>query len=73
MLTSRKEARARVKAIKTYEELKSHVDSLNLTDEEKEIALMVYAKGWTRQKIAMETGYSVRQIARKIAKINDKI
>lgn len=73
MLTSRKEARARVKAIKTFDELKRHVDSLNLTDEEKEIALMVYAKGWTRQKIAMETGYSVRQIARKIAKINDKI
>lgn len=73
MLTSRKEARARVKAIKTFDELKRHVDSLNLTDEEKEIALMVYAKGWTRQKIAIETGYSVRQIARKIAKINDKI
>lgn len=59
-------------AVKTVEELKACIDALNLTDEEREIAMMVYSKGWTRQKIAMETGYSVRQVARKIAKINDK-
>lgn len=27
--------------------------------------------GWTRQKIALETGYSVRQISRKLAKLHD--
>ena len=72
MRKNRKEARDRLMAVKTVEELKAYIDALNLTDEEREIAMMVYSKGWTRQKIAMETGYSVRQVARKIAKINDK-
>ncbi len=73
MRADRKAAREFVKGIKTREDLEKYLDMLNLTDEEREIAFMLFSKGWTRAKIALETGYSEGQIKRKICKIYDRM
>ncbi len=71
MHKSRKAARDKIQACKTNDEFEEWLSMLRITDDVREIARMVYIKGWTRQKIAMETGYSVRQVSRKIAKLHD--
>lgn len=73
MQKNRREARERLKAIKTVAELREYIDSLNLSDEERDIAMMFYHRGWTCNKISLETGYSLRQVTRKLAKIADKL
>lgn len=73
MLKRRREARDLARSLKTVDELERLIESINVTDDEREIARMVFEKGWTRQKIANETGYSRRQVDRKIAKIHDRI
>ena len=73
MRPDRKAARDEVGKIKTREDLRNYLDLLNLTDEEREIAWMIFAHGWSRAKIAMEVGYSERQVKRKVAKIYDKL
>lgn len=73
MRADRKAARDFVKSIKTKAELDAYINMLNLTDEERDIARMIFGKGWSRTRIAMETGYSERQINRKICKIYDRM
>lgn len=73
MRPDRKAAREAVGKIKTREDLRNYLDLLNLTDEEREIAWMILANGWSRTKIAMEIGYSEHQVKRKVAKIYDKL
>lgn len=73
MRTDRKAARDFVKSIKTKNELDSYLNMLNLTDEEREIARMMFGNGWTRTRIAMETGYSEAQVKRKICRIYDRM
>lgn len=73
MRPDRKAAREAVGKIKTREDLRNYLDLLNLTDEEREIAWMIFANGWSRAKIAMEIGYFEHQVKRKVAKIYDKL
>lgn len=71
MRPSRKQARDKIANCRTNEEFEEWLQMLRISDDVREIARMVYIKGWTRQKIAMETGYSVRQVSRKLAKLHD--
>lgn len=73
MNPKRKAARDRLFAIKTKAELVELIESLNITDEEREIAVMVLSRGWSYTKISFETGYSVRHIARKMEKVYSKL
>lgn len=73
MNPKRKAARDRLLAIKTKAELVELIEALNITDEERDIAVMVLSRGWSYTKISMETGYSVRHIARKMEKVYSKL
>lgn len=73
MKAERRAARDFVKGINTKAELDDYLNMLNLTDEERTIARMMFGNGWTRAKIALETGYSEPQIKRKIRKIYDRM
>lgn len=73
MRENRRAARKRLREMSTVQELRNHIESLNISEQEKEIALMFYEKGWTCSKIALETDYSLRQVTRKLAKIADKM
>lgn len=73
MRADRKAAREFVKSIKTRRELEEYLNMLNLSTEERTIAMMIFAEGWSRRKIAFETGYSEDQIKRKIVKIYSKM
>ena len=73
MRADRKHARDYVKSIKTKAELDSYLNMLNLTDEEREIARLMFGRGWSRTQIAMELGYSETQIKRKIVRIYDRM
>lgn len=73
MNPKRKAARDKLMAIKTKAELVELIESLNITDEERDIAVMVLSRGWSYTKISLETGYSVRHIARKMEKVYSKL
>lgn len=73
MKPDRKAARDFVKSINTRSDLEQYLDMLNLTDEEHEIAMLLFGKGYSRTRIAIETGYSEYQIQRNIARIYDRI
>lgn len=73
MKPNRKAARELANSIKTRDDLKAYIDMLNLREEEREIAMMIFGNGWSRAKIAMETGYSEHQVKRKVARIYDKM
>lgn len=73
MRSDRKAARDFVKSIKTKTELDAYLNMLNLTDEERTIARMMFGNGWSRTRIAFETGYSEDQLKRKICRIYDRM
>lgn len=71
MLKNRKEARDRVQKMRTVDEFEEFISALKVTEEDREIARMVFLKGWTRQKIAFEMNMSTRTVNKRIAKIYD--
>jgi hypothetical protein len=73
MKRSRKEARDKLQSIRTVEELKDYLDTLVLTDDQKQVALYALVKGWSRQQISMETGYSIRQVGKMLEKVYDRM
>lgn len=73
MKADRKAAREFAKGIKTREDLENYVNMLNLREDERKIAMMLFGDGWTRAKIALETGYSESQVKRKVARIYDRM
>lgn len=73
MRASRSAARRKIRDVRTRAELDEVLEMLNLTDSEREIARMVYGRGYTLTQVSMETGYSVRQVSRKLAKIQDRM
>jgi DNA-binding NarL/FixJ family response regulator len=73
MKPSRKEAREFLKSMKTREELIEYLNMLNITDEQRDVAYYALAKGWSRQHISLETGYSLRQIERMLTRVYDKM
>lgn len=73
MRASRSAAREKIKSVRTRAELDEVLEMLNLTDAERDIARMVYGKGYTLTQVSMQTGYSVRQVSRKLAKVQDRM
>lgn len=73
MNPQKKQARDFVKSIKTKAELDAYLNMLNLTDDEREIARLLFGRGWSRTQIAMELGYSEHQIKQKINRIYDRM
>lgn len=73
MNPDRKQARDFVKSIKTKTELDSYLNMLNLTDDEREIARLIFSKGYSVVQVVMATGYSEHQVRRKINRIYDRM
>ena len=73
MNPSRKQARDFVRSIKTTSELDAYLNMLNLTDEERDIARLIFGKGYSVVQVMMATGYSEHQVRRKINKIYDRM
>lgn len=73
MRPDRKAARDYVKSIKTREDLKSYLNMLNLSDDEIEIAMLLFGRGFSKTQIAMTTGFSEHQVKRKIDRIYSKM
>lgn len=73
MRSDRKAARDFVKSINSRAELDSYLNMLNLTDDERDIARLMFGKGYSRTRIALELGYSEAQIKRKICRIYDRM
>ena len=73
MRKNRKAARDLLNSLRTVPELEQYLSMLRLTDEERDVARMIYEKGYSRQQIAMQTGYSKRQVDRMVAKIHGRL
>lgn len=73
MKPNRKAAREKAKAMRTRAEFDEWLDMLMLSDEERAIARMVYADCLSITQICFRTGYSRRQVQRKLAKVQDKM
>lgn len=73
MRADRKAAREFVKSIKTRADLEAYFSMLNLTEDERTIAMMLFGNGWTRARIAMEVGFSEAYVKKKIARIYDRM
>lgn len=73
MRASRRRARELAQSVRTRSDLEAWLDALNISDAERTVARMVYERGFTRQQIAFETGYSLRQVNRLLAKVHDKM
>lgn len=68
-----KAAQDKVRSIKRVEELNALIDSLNITDDEREVARLVLSNGWSYTRVSIELGYSDRQVRRIMNKIYRKI
>lgn len=59
--------------MRTAAEVETAIDELNVTDEDREIAKMVLNRGWSYSRVAAETGYSVRSVQRRMARVYDRL
>lgn len=73
MKSERKQARERLQNLKTRADLEAYLNDLNLTDEEREIAMLVFGRGWSLTRIQVELGYSKGQLKRRMARIYDRM
>lgn len=73
MSPQRKQAKDRLMNMKTRADLEAYLESLNLTDDEREIASLVFGRGWSLTRIRVEKGYSERQLRRKLSKVYDRM
>ncbi len=73
MSPERKQAREKLLSIKTRADLETYLDSLNLTDEEREISILIFGRGWTHTQIEMKLGYTKNQIRKRLAKVYDRM
>lgn len=71
MSPARKEARDRLLNLKTRADLENLLDSLNITDEEREIAVLIFGRGWSLTRICMELGYTNKQLRKRLSRIYD--
>lgn len=69
MRADKKAAKERALAIKSSEDLRALLDSLNITDRQREIAEMVLARGWSYAMVSAETGYSIKHIQRQMERV----
>lgn len=73
MKSERKQAREMLLSLKTRADLEGYLNSLNITDEEREIAMLVFGRGWSLTRIQLELGYTKSQLKRRMAKLYDKM
>lgn len=73
MKPERKAARERCKGLRTAEELRDLLASLNVTDEEREMAFLILSKGWSYTRVGMEFGLSRGQIDRRMRRVYSKL
>ena len=73
MKSERKQAREMLLSLKTRADLEGYLNSLNITDEEREIAMLVFGRGWSLTRIQLELGYTKSQLKRRMARIYDKM
>lgn len=70
---ARKHTKKFVRSIRTKSEYEAFMHGLMLTETEREIADMVFVKGWDYRLIGDTLGYSEVTIKRKMQKILDKL
>ena len=70
---SRKYTKKFVRSIRSKVDYEAFMGSLMLTDAEREIADMVFVKGWDYRMIGDTLGYSEVTIKRKMQRILDKV
>lgn len=70
---TRKHTKKFVRNIRTKTDYEAFMGGLMLTDAEREIADMVFVKGWDYRLIGDTLGYSEVTIKRKMQKILDKV
>lgn len=73
MRKERKAARDMCNALKSADELRTLLDSLNITDEEREIAYCVLSRGWSYTRTAMEYGMTYSQVRRRMDRVYSKM
>lgn len=73
MNPQRKAARDKLLDMKTRADLETCLQSLNLTAEEREIAVMVFADGLSLTQVQMAKDLSRRQLQRRLSKVYDKM
>lgn len=64
-----KAARDKAKTLKTSEDLNKLLDSLNITDDEREIARFVLGRGWSYTRVSIEVGMSERAVRRHMERV----
>ena len=69
MNPSRKDKRKEIKSIKTISEYNEYIDSLKLTDEQKELMHYVFVKGYDYRLIADKLGVSEATIKSRMRKL----
>lgn len=73
MRPDRKAARDFVRSMKTRADLEQYFSMLNLTEDERKIAMMLFGDGYTRTRIAREIGFSEAYVKKKIARIYSRM
>ena len=70
---ARKNKRKEIKSIKTISEYNEYIDSLKLTDDQKELMYYVFVKGYDYRLIADKLGVSEATIKSRMRKLLEKI
>lgn len=73
MNPTRKNKRKEIKSIKTISEYNEYIDSLKLTDEQKELMYYVFVNGYDYRLIADKLGVSEATIKSRMRKLLEKI
>lgn len=73
MLSSRKRARDFLKSIRTVSEFNQLLDSLVLTDEERDVARDIYLRGLSHVQISFKYNMSIEKSHKIIQHILDRV
>lgn len=73
MNAKRAKAKQLIKSIRTKQDVIDYIALLNLTDEEKYIAELIYCNGFSHQQIANELNMSLRAVRNRVQKILDMV
>lgn len=72
MKEERRRAKLYLQNIKTVSEFNMYLDSLTLTEREKEIARGIYIHGMSHVQLADKFNCSIETISKEVRKIQDK-
>ena len=73
MKQERKAARDKLKSIKTLAEFSDYLSNLAITDEQRQVTFLHYARGFSYAKISLELNMSVPCAKAMVASALDKI